>query len=464
VPWKSEAPLTHICSHVGSISCGSTPTTVSGTLAAGDCILGDGSYLDLWQFTGQSGSSVIIDMRSSAFDTYLFLLDPSNNVVAQNDDGGDGTNSRIRFTLTSSGQWTIGANSFSAGGTGSYTLTLAGCGTTTCAPTPTSIACNSTRSGTLSTTDCWLADGSYYDIFTFSGAAGTPVRVQMRSAAFDSYLILVDPAGTIVAFDDDSLGGLDAEIRYILNSSGTWQIIANSFDPGETGNYTVSLLCETPISTCTYSVSPLTPSFQASGGNVTLTVSGSPTGCSGSWTALSNASWITVASGGSGSGSGSFTVGLSVAANQGAARVGTLTVAGQTVTVSQGAASTACSGTSACVLGGRFHVEVRYRNQFDDGSPNASAAVKPVVGFADPSYETAFFYFNNVNNIELMLKLLDQGNTDAQGRRTIAVLFGTATPLRVEVIITDTLHGTVRRYESRYNEMKGVTDFTAFVK
>jgi sugar lactone lactonase YvrE len=52
-----------------------------------------------------------------------------------------------------------------------------------------------------------------------------------------------------------------------------------------------------------------------------------------SWTALSNAPWITVTSGASGFAVG--TVGYSVAANNGPQRVGTLTIAGQTFTVTQ---------------------------------------------------------------------------------------------------------------------------------
>jgi hypothetical protein len=59
-------------------------------------------------------------------------------------------------------------------------------------------------------------------------------------------------------------------------------------------------------------------------------------GCT--WTAGSNVPWITVTSGASGSGNGS--VGFDVAANTGAARTGTLTIAGATFTVSQAAAST----------------------------------------------------------------------------------------------------------------------------
>ena len=57
-----------------------------------------------------------------------------------------------------------------------------------------------------------------------------------------------------------------------------------------------------------------------------------------SWAASSNASWITITGGASGSGSG--TVSFSLQPNTGAARTGTITVAGQTFTVEQESAST----------------------------------------------------------------------------------------------------------------------------
>jgi Tol biopolymer transport system component len=65
-------------------------------------------------------------------------------------------------------------------------------------------------------------------------------------------------------------------------------------------------------------------------GTVNATAAG---GCS--WTAVSNAGWITVTSGANGSGNGA--VGYSVAVNSGVARTGSITVAGQTFTVMQSA-------------------------------------------------------------------------------------------------------------------------------
>ena len=85
--------------------------------------------------------------------------------------------------------------------------------------------------------------------------------------------------------------------------------------------------------TCTYSINPTSASYGSGGGSGSVTVTAG-TGCS--WTASSNATFITITSGSSGSGNG--TVNYSVASNSGASRNGTMTIAGQTFTVSQAAA------------------------------------------------------------------------------------------------------------------------------
>ncbi len=81
---------------------------------------------------------------------------------------------------------------------------------------------------------------------------------------------------------------------------------------------------------CMYSISPTSQNIGTSGGTLSVAVT-APSGCS--WTASSNAGWISVSSGGSGSSNG--TVQLVVAANPDAERQGTVTIAGQTYTVVQ---------------------------------------------------------------------------------------------------------------------------------
>lgn len=120
--------------------------------------------------------------------------------------------------------------------------------------------------------------------------------------------------------------------------------------------------------------------------------------------------------------------------------------------------------TTACLLNGRFSAKARYRSAFDNAAVDAYANVKSVSGFGNGSNDTVFFYFNSESNIELMLKMLDQGNTNNAGQQTMAVLYGTATPLRIELTITDTKTNAVKTYVSEFGKMTGGTDFTAFVK
>ncbi|MBP7866306.1 MAG: fibronectin type III domain-containing protein [Acidobacteria bacterium] len=116
-----------------TIACGETK---SGTLASGDAYstVRTTSYADSYTFAGTSGQQVTIVMtkNGSTLDTWLVLKSPTGTTLAQNDDGNGGTDSKIVFTLTSTGTHTIEATSYYAGtsanGVGAYNLSLA-CGT-----------------------------------------------------------------------------------------------------------------------------------------------------------------------------------------------------------------------------------------------------------------------------------------------------------------------------------------------
>ncbi|NOT59143.1 MAG: BACON domain-containing protein, partial [Acidobacteria bacterium] len=85
---------------------------------------------------------------------------------------------------------------------------------------------------------------------------------------------------------------------------------------------------------CSYAIAPTNASAPASGATGTVAVT-APGGCA--WTATSNATWLSVTSGAAGNGNG--TVAYAAGANTGAQRTGTLTIAGQTFTVTQAAAA-----------------------------------------------------------------------------------------------------------------------------
>ncbi len=107
---------------------------------------------------------------------------------------------------------------------------------------------------------------------------------------------------------------------------------------------------------CSYALSATSSNFSDSGGSGSVNVIAA-SGCA--WTAVSNVSWITVTSGASGTANG--TVNFTVAANTGATRTGTLTIAGQTFTVTQTGScvytlSAAGTGFSATGGSGSFNV------------------------------------------------------------------------------------------------------------
>jgi hypothetical protein len=87
---------------------------------------------------------------------------------------------------------------------------------------------------------------------------------------------------------------------------------------------------------CSIVLSTTSVSASASGGSTTITIT---TNSVCSWVAISNDAFIVLTTPSSGSGSGSLT--FSVAANTGAARTGSVTISGQTVTVTQAAGSQA---------------------------------------------------------------------------------------------------------------------------
>lgn len=234
-------------------------------------------------------------------------------------------------------------------------------------------------SWTAATTAPWLtvtsgASGTGNGVVTFSAAtnaggartgtiavAGQTVTVS-QGAATPTCTFAVDKTSFSIA----AAGGADsvavtaaAGCAWAANSGAPWITIAS--DTARSGNgavaftaapntggartgtitvagYTVTVTQAAAPPACTYAVGSTTASYAALGGTGTVGVTAG-TNCT--WTATSNATWITIQSGGTGRGDGS--VGYTVAPNLGGTRTGTLTVAGQTVTVTQAAVIVVCT-------------------------------------------------------------------------------------------------------------------------
>ncbi len=163
-----------------------------------------------------------------------------------------------------------------------------------------------------------------------------PVTVPANGAVSTSLMVTV-PAGTVAG-------------SYGLRVVGSGTVSQSSV---QNGKNLASVLATTAVSdfqnlsltvpSCDFVLSSQSVSVGAGASTGGIDVGGT-SGCA--WTASSSASWITVNSGGSGTGSG--TVSYSVAANTSSqARLGTLTIAGQSFAVNQAGVACAFSLTSS---------------------------------------------------------------------------------------------------------------------
>ena len=105
----------------------------AGYIVVGESVTGNISTNDdndWFRVELEAGNSYVIDMKGSATtgtgtlpDPYLVLYDSMSTEVANNDDGGTGTNARIEINITTTGTYYINASE-TLGNTGTYTITV----------------------------------------------------------------------------------------------------------------------------------------------------------------------------------------------------------------------------------------------------------------------------------------------------------------------------------------------------
>src|SRR5205085_8239129 len=99
--------------------------SVSGRLASGDFVRSDDdSYADGYFYQGRAGEQITVTLRSSAFDSWLVVDDPTGPLQEHDDDSAGGNDAQVTLTLPHAGRYLIIANSIGARATGAYTLTV----------------------------------------------------------------------------------------------------------------------------------------------------------------------------------------------------------------------------------------------------------------------------------------------------------------------------------------------------
>ncbi len=212
--------------------------------------------------------------------------------------------------------------------------------------------------GTGSYPDVTNSDGAQPDGLVVSNSTlyGTTV-VGGSGGAGVVFKLNTDGTGFTNLYTCSALSGNSGVLTYGTNSAGAGPaslvlsgdtLYGAALYGGTNGNGTVFALTLPGGgggggTNCTYSINPTNAVFDAAGGSDTATVTANGTSCI--WTAISNNAFILINSGSIVSGDG--TVSYSVAANTNASeQIGTITIEGQTFTVTEAAAPCSVSPTS----------------------------------------------------------------------------------------------------------------------
>ena len=184
-------------------------------------------------------------MRSGDFDTYLQVSasDGEFTALAEDDDGlGEGTDSRLNFTLPATGDYVVRASPLGSEAEGLYSIELIDRGPQ---PEPGSILVGATARGTLVDNDATADDGSYFDAYAVHVKEGDKLVITMVSNDFDAFLTLgqTQDDGTFEGLeqDDDGLSDTHAKLEWTAPSEGTYVIRAGSFGQGQTGAYAMTV-------------------------------------------------------------------------------------------------------------------------------------------------------------------------------------------------------------------------------
>ncbi|MBH5322180.1 hypothetical protein [Aurantiacibacter sediminis] len=192
----------------------------------------------VYEVSVPAGSVMQIDvMSTSDLDPIVTVTDTATGEqIAEDDDGGEGLNSRVRIRGEDTGRRiSIAVNSFDASWVGdgetyggSFDLRLE---TSEYVPVET-------RTVTYGARETGRIDGEP-NLFEIAGVAGQMVEIALLAGddqMLDPLLELRDASGEVIAYNDDGGNGLNSYIAHVFEESGTYTIAATGYSES-TGDF-----------------------------------------------------------------------------------------------------------------------------------------------------------------------------------------------------------------------------------
>jgi hypothetical protein len=208
------------------------PLEAGGSLEAA---LGDGTSRRSHRVRVGEGQTVEVGMigLDSGFDAYLRAYDDEGRLVAEDDDGGDGLNSRIVLSTATPALFTVEAASFGDDDEGRYRLEVVAV-PAAARPRPDQILLTEV-------VDAGPDDAATEHPVTASRGELLLVTVDVLEGGLDPFVELVNPDGGVVGADDDGGGGRNARLAVRVSTSGPHVVRVRDLAGDAAGRYRITI-------------------------------------------------------------------------------------------------------------------------------------------------------------------------------------------------------------------------------
>lgn len=206
----------------------------SGALSSSDETLDNGEYRQLFPFEANMGQTIVADLRSTAFDTYVAVISPSGAITQNDDFNSSSDHSQVTVEADEGGTWGLLVTSYKAAETGPFEAQVrvgasSGAGDTDDATLAVE--------GELADGDFVLDGGEFADGYTFQANAGDELTAVLTSTSFDTFVLLKAPSGEGWSNDDHENSKDRSELTVTATESGEWTLVVTSYKGGESGSY-----------------------------------------------------------------------------------------------------------------------------------------------------------------------------------------------------------------------------------
>lgn len=209
-----------------------------------DIALEDGRFFAFHAVELAAGVTYNIELASDGFDTVAYLFDADNNQLETNDDGPDmGTHSRIVYTPSVAGTYSVGVSSAQAGKTGNYLLLVTPQGVApgpgpgpAPGPNPEPADTPTTHLATETSAD---NDTSYVSLdMTFQAGQRVVIETYGLSEGCDTIVQLfgstdperASPDDPLIGENDDDAGLRSSRVVCEIPETGAYYVVASTYE------------------------------------------------------------------------------------------------------------------------------------------------------------------------------------------------------------------------------------------